>query len=741
MDKRTSLSTILIAVLLIMPLAIVGNVAAHSVRDPDDFVVATIWGPETVDPAWCYDTASGELIFNVYETLIFYEVDRSLPPAQQGKTDTFVASLATEWWIGPPDPAAPGYTNATYYFKIREDPVYFHNGEELTTADVEYSLERFLCFDRDGGPTWMFYEPLLGCYASDWSDPSWYQKIDDAIQRNSTHVWMNLAIPFPSLAFYQILAQSWCSVMPKSWAVAHGLWNGTYSNEAMMAYYNPEVSPLDDWPTGTGGRIEDGSGPYTLDAFDAIGQWYRLERYPGYWQGWPAPGCNEYGYGGACGYAEGWLETVTVRGIDEWGTRKPMFIAGDADFCYVPRQNMPELIEGYYPGMPWDDEVYPPGITCVPGLPSLAMDARFFNMNITMTGNTHVGDGAYGETGIPSWFFNDANLRKAFAYCFNYTEFIVDVYMGEGYQPPSPHVQGLAFWEYTWDTNPDGSYPATSANVDLDPPDTVLDPPYAQPALGNGTVLPPNPMYYLNTTKAIEYFQLAWASNPAGSVWDVGFTFDMLYNTGNTARRISALMLEEVIESLGNPKFHVAVYEVDWPTYLGELVAGKLTMFNLGWLADYPDPHNFFHPFMHSIGAFSGYTGYSNPYVDSLIEAGILETDPDKRIWIYWKLCNVYFEESPSLAILQGVGRHWTRDWVEGWYYNPIYPGNFYYHIWKGYKGDVNKDYVVDIFDLVTVASAYGTGPGDDKWKAAADVNGDGTIDIFDLVIVAGQYG
>jgi len=53
----------------------------------------------------------------------------------------------------------------------------------------------------------------------------------------------------------------------------------------------------------------------------------------------------------------------------------------------------------------------------------------------------------------------------------------------------------------------------------------------------------------------------------------------------------------------------------------------------------------------------------------------------------------------------------------------------------------VDRDYVVDIFDLVIVASAYGTVPSDEKWKAIADVMDDGTVDIFDLVIVAGQHG
>ena len=50
--------------------------------------------------------------------------------------------------------------------------------------------------------------------------------------------------------------------------------------------------------------------------------------------------------------------------------------------------------------------------------------------------------------------------------------------------------------------------------------------------------------------------------------------------------------------------------------------------------------------------------------------------------------------------------------------------------------GDVNRDGVVDIFDLVFVANALGkTEPND------ADVNDDGVINIFDLVLVASNFG
>lgn len=58
-------------------------------KDPATFVDASSSATiDTLDPALAYDTASAEIIFNVYETLVFYDGE---------VTDKFVPQLAESY--------------------------------------------------------------------------------------------------------------------------------------------------------------------------------------------------------------------------------------------------------------------------------------------------------------------------------------------------------------------------------------------------------------------------------------------------------------------------------------------------------------------------------------------------------------------------------------------------------------------------------------------------------------------
>ena len=87
-------------------------------RDADTFIAGEIDGnPEYLDPAIDYETAGGEVLQNVYETLIFYD---------GASADTIrPACSATE--VPTVENGGISADGLTYIFHIREN-VKFHDG-------------------------------------------------------------------------------------------------------------------------------------------------------------------------------------------------------------------------------------------------------------------------------------------------------------------------------------------------------------------------------------------------------------------------------------------------------------------------------------------------------------------------------------------------------------------------------------------------------------------------------------
>jgi peptide/nickel transport system substrate-binding protein len=200
-----------------------------------EIIEATIDGgnPQTIDPAACYDTASGELLMNMYDTLVFFNGEHM---------DQYIPQLADSWTLenitGTTSPdGLPWYFR--YTFHIRPN-VHFWDGSVLTPADVEYCIEREMVMDFSGGPQWMFFEPLLnswgvlGLNTTDLEGNAAEQArvgaiIDHSVESNSTHVWFNLAFPGAYAPFMQILSQTWSSIYSKAWALSLGRstnWDG-----------------------------------------------------------------------------------------------------------------------------------------------------------------------------------------------------------------------------------------------------------------------------------------------------------------------------------------------------------------------------------------------------------------------------------------------------------------------------------------------------------------------------------
>jgi peptide/nickel transport system substrate-binding protein len=775
--SKKSLSTILLLFLIFSGFAQMAS--AHNAPfpftyDPTHLIEDTISEPESLDPAWSYDTRSEEVIMQAYEPLIFFAVDYTQGPYQAGQVNQFVSKLATDLTIEPTryvfqirglsgthvlertlgiPPGSPVGTdwhelspwtstnwridewedvdanhqlsagdklkfgrdckNTAVYWRVYQhfdvnsvDPVNnqttiteqlvnFHDGlHTLTTEDVEYSFERALVKDRYLGPMWMLYQPLLDVYGAvdPATDPFFGQKIDGAVESNATHVWLNVVKAYP--CFLQILSQTWASIVNKEWCVAGGDFDGdwTHTWQYIWDHWHNQLFIAD-------GMM--GTGPYMFDYWVPGVSW-SLVKFDDYWGGWPAQvewptRVNPLRHAS-------FVSRVTWNLYTSWMTRRARFLAGDTDKTYVPRPSAGEVLGQIVGGEP---------IRCYYPISMLALDAFFFTYNIN-PGSPYLGPGfdpanphIIVEDRIPVDFFSDIHMRRAFAYAFDYDNYVALTYSGEGERPATPVIDGLDYQN-----------------------------PVAQ-------------KYDLNMTAAMEELMQAWG----GQVWANGMSFTIVYNSGNLVRRAVADYFATNFNAL-NPKFHIQVAEEDWVTYQAHMRDSWLPIFINGWTADFADVHNFLYSFMHSQGIFPMSQNYLlvSRLIDDLIEAALELPDdtnpyngeldyPDPRPYfnnypnippdtrwpkrsIYYWLQWLYYENAASVPLIQPLGRHWEQAWMRLWYYNPLYGGSlppaidstapeapveYVYHLWKAvtHFGDANNDGYVNIQDAAIVSASW----------------------------------
>lgn len=564
---------------------------AADAKHRDTFTYLTIADADSLDPAWAYDTASNLIIRNVYEPL--FQFDRT-------STEKLLPLIAEKVPSRQNGLISPD--GRTYTIPLRRG-VKFHDGTDMTAEDVRWSLLRFLLTDRAAGPSSLLLEPLLGYSTTRGDDGAILEGVWNDANRAVSLQGDNLVLrlPRPYAPLLGILA-TWAPVMPRRWAAEHGDWDGGESSWRKFNDRSKESSPFFD--------RADGTGPFKLERWDRKTKEFVLTRNDHYWRA-PAP-----------------LKTIVIKSVVEFGTRKLLLQAGDADTIYADRPLLSQLQNL-------------PGVEVLDDQPTMEMNpVVFFTYRINGIGNSFVGSALLDGKGIPLDFFSDKDMRKAFAYAFDYKGFLADVMRGKGTQATGAIPRSL--------------------------------PGHA----------PKGKTYQLDLKKAEEHFRKAWG----GRVWDSGFKFTIAFNSGNLPRQTVCQILKRNIESL-NPRFRIDVRAVEWPAFLDAYRGSKLPLFVMGWHADYPDPHNFAFPLLHSKGDFPATQKFKDPEFDRLIEEANAETDPARRNPIYARLQKLEFEAVPHLVIVDAVRYRTQRDWVKGWFNNPIFPdspyGSYFYTLSK----------------------------------------------------------
>ena len=612
-------------------------------KSPDTYVAITGAGePETLDPAWTYETAGGATEANIYEGLVWFDRE---------KYDKFIPALATDWKMDD--------SGKQWVFNIRQG-VKFHKGGTLEPHDVAYSNVRSMLQGRIDGYQWILYEAFFGSDLATASikdfalaylkkdtettkfedlTPAELGQVCEAVKAavvaddQAGTVAYNLNQPVPWLM--ALMAQQFLGgIVDQEWMVENGDWDGDCATWQKWADPPAEGTILFKEGNGT--------GPYALDHWTP-GEEIVLTAFEDYWRTEPM------WEGGPSGPAK--IKRVLIKNIPEWGTRLSMFQAGDADFIYVPAAYRAQL-EPYAKVMCEADGACQDAnangyMQTYRSLPQAAITPAQLNWQINVEGgNAYVGSGQLDGNGIPPDFFSDIHVRKAFNYCFNFPAMIEDALSNDGVQAQGPIPMGMM-----------------------------------------GYIEGAPPAYTYDLAKCEEEFKLADLDKdgvPAGEdeddVWSNGFYFQIGYNTGNDTRRLSSEILKAGIEEV-NPKFNIGVVGMPWPVLLNSRRAGKLPIYVGGWVEDYHDPHNWAQPFLYSQGSYGRIVNMPKEVADqfdALILKGATLTDPAQRKPIYEEIQRMSQEKAVNVWMYQQLERLHFQTWIKGYYFNPAYQQSEY---------------------------------------------------------------
>ncbi len=362
----------------------------RAAEDPTSLRYALASDIDSLDPHWAYDAVSLFVTDQIYETLIDFS---------GGAIDAFEPRVAS---VVPS--RENGFISAdglTYAFPLRRG-IKFHDGTALTAEDVRYSLLRFMLLDREGGPSGLLLEPLLGLHSTrDLKPEQVWELADKAVRLEGGALVIRLKRPFAPLLS---LLANFAPIVSQKTVAAAGGWDG--ASATWPAHRDPakEQSSLYARANGT--------GPFKLMKWDRAAG-VVLERNDGYWRS-PAK-----------------LATVVLRVSQDARERILLLERAEADIAVIERRFIPRFAGA-------------PGIVVQDGLPNLeAQSVILLNQKVEAEGNPWLGSGRLDGKGIPPDFLADPDVRRGLSLAFDYDRFIAEGFQGQAERARGPVPRGV----------------------------------------------------------------------------------------------------------------------------------------------------------------------------------------------------------------------------------------------------------------------------------------------------------
>ncbi len=515
-------------------------------------IVNSPGGPFSFDPEIDYETTGFEVVVNTQATLIFYN-----------------ASSTTEWfpYLASEIPTvANGEVTGnftTYAFHIRPN-VAFSNGDPITAYDVWYSTIRSMLFQggAPGTADWIIAQYLVPRNAPPFFSP--FVPIVNATNKAAAFAAINRGVTYdnntntvtfhlvnptpPSLFFTAVSDPLGMGVLDAAWLKTVGA-DITFTADGFLAYqlqsqegnYNVQVQlhPV-------------ASGPFEINTY-VPSTAVVLTPNP-YFPGIPNIPVQ--------------TNTIILEWVSSPAVAYQLYVSGQGDIVTL-------LPPPYFQQL--NRTLVPAGQTTIYGpFPSITEFFDVFNVNIaTSLIPTAIGPGY----SIPSDYFANPLVRAAFAYAFNYSNYVNRI-LGNaiyGFNFGSPYcgviVKGLPYYV---------------------PPTSLVG----------------CPNYDLVRAEAL--------LNQSG-MYNQVVNFPIIIPTGDTTDFTSSLVFAAALKAI-DPNIVMSPVFLDFDTIIGLSVPGAnpMPIYYLGWIADYPYPSDYTDAMYLEGGTYPGPNGWDHTYLNGL---------------------------------------------------------------------------------------------------------------------------
>ena len=578
-------------------------------NNPCEIVEMSIGDASTIDPHDAYDSASGDVIEQVYDTLYRYAGDGSGNAIIEPR-------LATGYSV-----SADGLT---YTFDLRDD-VYFSNGDKMEASDVVYSWCRVLGYGSPDSHVGWILEQSFDCNDADGNH-------DD---NGGLSLTVNSATSFsvtlfaPSSAFISTIAYTVGAVINAELCEANRVIELDADGNVSSDDYCHEW--MDEGPFGAG------TNAYLVQS------WVREDRLvlvPN-WMYWEAGDYN--------------INRHTVSIVTEASTRLLAFTDGEVDFGSINIEDLVNFCDNLEdkPNVQSKDgyictyrETFTTTLSAF-NLHPKVLDAGEDNTDPGSNSSLVLNHDCDGDGTNDCNVMETAALREAISYAFDYETHRRETYDNSLAPQYGPIPTGFLFAETQYEVF---TYDIAGAEQILEEAGFIRQ--YDCSSLTHG-----------------EAPTVVAEADRDGTECRLPNILRVMANEGNDYRIAMAGQLEEALGTIGVATSGDAK---PWPEYLTMYYTRTWDIRFSGWAPDYLDPDNYWSPFAggHSIGGDAYGTGYENADVNAALLIGRTSQDNAEREQAYIDAFAAW-QTDPNMIIIgqyNGVGvKHddiCSPDWV-----------------------------------------------------------------------------